>query len=135
MTYLHFFLFPLPRPHPGDGVVDEEDEIIGGDVTRDGLVNSADTDIVGDTNGDGVVDENDTGLVGDANGESFFLCVSAVAVYWGPTWFSISPESLSEVDEGVKVFSACWETVKVVLLPSNITPILRTFSNNALSGA
>ena len=99
LTYLHLFLFRLPRPHPGDGVVDEEDEIIGGDVNRDGvvddadviegdvngdgLVNSADTDIVGDTNGDGVVDENDTGLVGDANGESFFfLCVSAVAVYW-----------------------------------------------------
>ena len=66
-------------------MVDEEDEIIGGDVTRDGLVNSADTDIVGDTNGDGIVDENDTGLVGDANGESFFfLCVCLRLLCIGP---------------------------------------------------
>ena len=34
----------------------------------------------------------------------------------------------------MKTFLDRWETTKVVLLPSNITPMLRTFSNNALSG-
>ncbi len=135
----HLFRFSLcsPASHPGDGVVDEEDEIIGGDVTRDGvvdeedvidgdtngdgLVNSADTDIVGDTNGDGVVDENDTGLVADANGESWTaLRLPLLPVLQGLLGsVRRSRESLCEVGkQAYSLFPGCWEESKIVFVSS-----------------